>query len=97
MGHGGHSLVLRGLYSLQLLPWMEAYPLEIVDGRDERKPRLKVLGLKEIIGSQEAVQQKVNEVYDFIGLPPHDIADVAAKNTRSYEPIKQEVRVVIWQ
>ena len=29
MGHGGHSIVARGLYALQLAPWLEAYsPLQ---------------------------------------------------------------------
>ena len=28
MGHGGHSLVARGLYALQLEPWLAAFPKE---------------------------------------------------------------------
>ena len=28
MGHGGHSLVARGLYALQLEPWLAAFPRE---------------------------------------------------------------------
>jgi hypothetical protein len=82
MSHGGHSIVLRGLYALQLAPWVTEYPLG---------DKLRVLGLKEIIGSTAEVQQKVNSIYEFIGLPPHDIPDVAAKNTRAYDPIKPEV------
>ena len=82
MGHGGHSIVLRGLYALQLAPWVAEYPLD---------EQMRVLGLKEIIGTTSEVQGKVNSVYDFIGLPPHDIPDVAAKNTRAYDPINPEV------
>jgi hypothetical protein len=82
MGHGGHSIVLRGLYALQLTPWVGQYPLD---------QQLKVLGLKEIIGTTSEVQAKVNSVYEFIGLPPHDIPDVAAKNTRAYDPMSPEV------
>jgi hypothetical protein len=29
MNHGGHSLVARGLYALQLKPWLEAFPGKI--------------------------------------------------------------------
>lgn len=82
MGHGGHSVVLRGLYALQLTPWLAQFPLDV---------KTKVMGLQEIIGSTSEVQEKVNSVYEFIGLPPHDIPDVAPKNTRAYKPMKPEV------
>lgn len=87
MGHGGHSIVLRGLYVLQLAPWVNEFSLD---------DKMKVFGLKEIIGTTAEVQEKVNSVYDFIGLPPHDIPDVEAKNTRSYNPINPEVLMHFW-
>lgn len=29
MNHGGHSLIARGLYVMQLKPWLEAFPGKI--------------------------------------------------------------------
>lgn len=29
MNHGGHSLISRGLYALQLQPWLAAFPGQI--------------------------------------------------------------------
>ena len=87
MGHGGHSIVLRGLYALQLTPWISEFPLH---------DKMRIFGLKEIIGSKKDVQDKINSVYEFIGLPPHDIPDVAAKNSRNYDPIKPEVSLIVF-
>ena len=44
MTHGGHSLIARGLYALQLQPWMETFPGQI-----------KVLSLSDIKGSADKV------------------------------------------
>jgi hypothetical protein len=44
MNHGGHSIVLRGLYALQLLPWIEQYPSQI-----------KILSINDIKGSKQQV------------------------------------------
>jgi hypothetical protein len=26
MNHGGHSILARGMYAVQLIPWLQAYP-----------------------------------------------------------------------
>jgi hypothetical protein len=26
MNHGGHSILARGMYAIQLIPWLQAYP-----------------------------------------------------------------------
>lgn len=44
MKHGGHSIVLRGLYILQLKQWFEAYPNQI-----------KVLSINDIKGTRQQV------------------------------------------
>jgi hypothetical protein len=40
-----------------------------------------------------AVKKTVSDVYEFVGLPLHDISaeDMTAKNTRSYQPMNIEV------
>ena len=45
MGHGGHSIVARGLYHLQLLPWVQNF--------DEMQ--LLVLELGDLKGGKAAV------------------------------------------
>lgn len=82
MGHGGHSLLLRGCYSLQLAPWMEAFPAE----------QLLVLGLSAFKGGREGINETMAKVYAFVGLPPHEIEDIEAKNTRAYEPMETALR-----
>lgn len=32
------------------------------------------------------------QVFHHLGLPPHRVVDVEAKNTRKYDPMSQEVR-----
>jgi hypothetical protein len=44
MQHGGHSIVLRGLYALQLQPWLESFPNQI-----------KVLSINDIKGTKSQV------------------------------------------
>lgn len=45
MGHGGHSVIGRSLYALQLLPWMAAFPAN----------QIKVLELERITGDRQKV------------------------------------------
>jgi hypothetical protein len=111
MQHGGHSIVLRGLYALQLQPWLESFPNQV-----------KVLSINEIKGPKSQVhfflsplccwcwfsyllslsplppslpppqiQQTLNDVFEFISLPPSDIEDVNPKNSRSYSEMSPQV------
>jgi hypothetical protein len=82
MDHGGHSLLMRGMYALQLQPYLDQWPAD----------RLKILSIKDIQGSPKDVKRTINEVFDFIHLPKVDILDIEAKNTRTYEPLAPELR-----
>lgn len=86
MKHGGHSLVSRGLYSLQLQPWLDS-PIF----RDS----IRVISIGEIKGGVKRVQATMDKVFAFIGIPPHEIAeqDLDAKNVRgAYETMDPETR-----
>ena len=71
--HGGHSVIARGLYALQLLPWLEAFG-----------GQLRVLSIGEIKGGRAKVQATIDKVFAFVGIPPHELdeAQLGAKNTR---------------
>jgi N-formylglutamate amidohydrolase len=43
-------------------------------------------------GGRERVQNTMDKIFKHIGLPPHDLDDVEAKNTRPYEPMSEAVR-----
>uniref|UniRef100_A0A7S1XSD5 Aspartyl/asparaginy/proline hydroxylase domain-containing protein n=1 Tax=Phaeomonas parva TaxID=124430 RepID=A0A7S1XSD5_9STRA len=72
--HGSHSLVLRGLYALQLRPWIEAF------GRDAF-----VFVRCEDLTTAEGVQAEVDRCVRHIGLRPHKLDNTKASNTRSYD------------
>ena len=85
--HGGHSYLLRGLYALQLELWIQTY------GREN----IIVLTLEEVMVN---VQTEMNSVFQFLELPPHDIEDTSAKNTRTYEnlcPILRDTLKTFYQ
>lgn len=83
LGHGGHSIIGRGLYCLQLIPWLQNFTLN---------ENLLVLELSDIKGDQKKVQTTMNKVYSFVGLQQHEIEDPSAKNTRSYDKMSAESR-----
>ena len=80
MQHGGHSLIGRGLYALQLEPYLKEFCSQI-----------KVLSIKHIQGDKNEIQNNMNDVFQFIGLPPHDLEDTSAKNSRKYSAMQPEV------
>lgn len=82
MTHGGHSIVARGLYVLQLRQWMALWPAE----------QIQVHSLSEIKGTKAAVQRTLEDVFSYLNLPPHDISDLEAKNSREYEPMPESCR-----
>eukprot|EP00903_Cladosiphon_okamuranus_P006863 g6684.t1 len=81
-GYGGHSLLGRGLYALQLQPWLEAF------GTDQ----IKVLFLEEIVQSEESLQEAMDGVFEHVGLPPSPVEDKAPKNRRDYPPMDETIR-----
>lgn len=85
MNHGGHSIVARGLYVLQLQQWWAQWPAD----------QIAVHSIAEIKGRKEDVQHTLDGVFRYLDLPPHDTLDLEAKNTRKYEPIPQECRALL--
>lgn len=73
--HGGHSFLGRGLYALQLIPWLEAFGAQNV----------KVVFTEDL--DSDVLSTTMNDLYQFVGLPPNNIADVSPKNTRSYDSL----------
>ena len=70
MGHGGHSLVLRGLYALQLLPWIAEFGVN----------NIKIMSIGAVKGDH--THRTMQEVFRFVGLPPTPLASTEAKNVR---------------
>jgi hypothetical protein len=78
LSHGGHSFLGRGLYAMQLIPWLEAFPRESI----------KILCLEEVT---QHPNETMEEVFEFLGLPPQPLF-LEAHNTRSYDAMEPEVR-----
>lgn len=125
MGHGGHSLLARGMYHLQLRPFVEVSrqivwllfallmsiqyfidipPEEAVDGLKYRRYQgisregdVHVfhdrMPLEYLIVLLYQIQETMNHVFSFLGVPSDDIADTEAKNTRSYNIMSPEVSI----
>ena len=77
MGHGGHSVVARGLYALQLQAWYAEYPAD----------KIVVMSIGDIKGS--STQKTMDKVYEYVGLPPHEMTDKSAKNTRAAKSVME--------
>lgn len=92
MGHGGHSLVARGLYALQLEPWLETYPLCTDIAREGVEPeeggKLMVVRLEDL---QSKTEEVMSQVFTHIGLEPVQLEDSSAKNARSYRPLDESI------
>jgi hypothetical protein len=87
MDHGGHSIIARGLYALQLIPWLEAFG---------NLDQIRVHSIADIKGSKQKVQSFMETIYEFIGFPPqHELEDeaISPKNTRAYDAMSAEVFV----
>ena len=86
MNHGGHSMVLRGLYALQLQPWLAS---------EHFGNSIRVMSIGDIKSGVKHVQSTMDKVFAHIGLPPHEIEEqsLSAKNVRAAaEPIPPKVR-----
>jgi hypothetical protein len=82
MDHGGHSILVRGLYYFQLIPYINQCP----------KEHLLILSMKDIQGEKSTVLPRINEILSFLNPPPIDDLDISPKNTRSYDKIDEESR-----
>ena len=76
MGHGGHSLLARGFYALQLEPWLSAFT----------KDQVMLVSMGDL-HSPASTQRVMNDIYRHVGLAPHELQDTGAKNTRDYPPL----------
>lgn len=83
--HGGHSIVARGLYALQLQHWMVSF------GSDQ----LLVMSIDDIKGGKRKVQSNMDRLFAFVGIPTHDIVDLDAKNTRQYSSMSPAARALL--
>lgn len=80
MSSGSHSLVSRGLYELQLRQWIRAFTPNVFLA-------LKLEDLK-----NHGVNETMKKVWTHLDLPEYKVKDDGAKNTRSYDGLKEETR-----
>ena len=105
----------RGLYALQLVPWLEQFA-----GGGQAESRIMVLTIGQLKGSSSGnssssgscndssnttdnngssnngssggVQHTMNAVFRFVGIPPHDLANVEPRNARAYSTLSAQTR-----
>ena len=78
---GSHSIVSRGLYALQLRPWLQTYDVS----------KFLILELKQL--SNPSI---MDIVFDHLQLPRHQITDSKPKNTRSYtKPMSPQTKQLL--
>ena len=77
MGHGGHSIVARGLYAFQLQPWLSAYPATTTADSS-----ISVYSIGDL--AKDKLEATMQRVYKQAGLPEHVLLaeDSAPRNTR---------------
>lgn len=80
MGTGGHSLLARSMYACLLPPWFEKFPRE----------NLKIMFMDDMVA--RGMSGLMDDVYAHVGLPPHDVEDDGAKNTRAYGGLSEKTR-----
>lgn len=82
MNTGSHSLIVRGMYELQLRPWLRAF-----DVKD-------VLVVKMEDMKRDGMQPTMDRVYDLLDLPQYEVKDEGAKNSREgrRESIPEDVK-----
>ncbi|CAM9578686.1 unnamed protein product, partial [Chrysoparadoxa australica] len=88
MGHGGHSLLVRGMYALQLKPWFAPLALTVL----LLLLPTQVVFLEDIAGPAEAVKSTMDGIFRHIGVPPSPVASPPPQNTRQYEDMPAHVR-----
>ena len=75
---GSHSLLSRGMYELNLRPWLQSFPKEEI-----------VVFKLEDMSAKGGVQRTLNAALDHLKLPHFEVQDKSAKNTRDYNPISE--------
>lgn len=80
---GSYGLLTRGLYALQLRPWLRAF----------KKNQFLVLKLESL--KTKGVQEFMRPVWEHLDLPPHGVEDEEAKNTRGYQPMGEDIKAYL--
>ena len=75
LGHGAHSLLLRGCYAAQLKPWREAFGVDA----------LLVLRCEDM-ATPAGARDAVAAAQRHCGLREHPLDDATPKNSRAYAP-----------
>lgn len=104
MNHGGHSIVARGLYVLQLREWYAKWPndqIKILSINDIKCAKATTITTTTADSSSDGqgesgVQQCMDDVFSYLSLPPIDIEDLSAKNTRAHgQKMSAEIRALL--
>lgn len=83
MNTGSHSILVRGLYELQLRQWMKVFD----------KGQFLVLKLENMCVD---VQRTMDKVWTHLSVPPYRIQDMEAKNTRAYkDELRQDMKEML--
>lgn len=83
MNSGSHSLVVRGMYELQLRQWYRSFS-------NNSFLLLKLEDMKE-----KGVQATMKRVYQHLNLPEIKVEDDSAKNTRSYSEMNADIKQML--
>jgi hypothetical protein len=75
-------LLQANIYAYQLMPYLEKWT----------KEQLKIISIKDISGPTQQVQQVMNDVFDFMKLPPMNDLDVEPRHTGQYNPMNERLR-----
>lgn len=85
---GSYGLLARGMYELQLRPWLRTFPVE----------QFLVLVLERDLADTESLLNTMERAWAHLGIPSITLEDTTAKNTRDYgsflEDEKKEDEVV---
>ena len=80
---GSYGLLTRGMYALQLRPWLRAFD------RDQ----FLVIQLERM--NHEGVQRTMEQVWAHLDLPNFPVEDESVKNSRSYEPMDEDLKAYL--
>jgi len=84
LNHGGHSMLARGMYAIQLIPWLESFPPD----------QIKIIRMEDL-RENENVQSIIDDVFNFIELPSCPVECTQAHNTRTYPSISPETQQLL--
>lgn len=82
MHTGSHSLLLRGMYELQLRPWLQHEKDILILNIDNFNTSLKII-------------HQMNLVFRYLDLPQYEIPNMEISNQRNYKPIQESTRKLL--